>query len=130
MTTDAAACALERARAAWGDLPDWVEALARACDDGSQAAIARKLDVSPALVSGVLRKTYKGSMAAVEQRVRGALLAKTVACPVVGDLAADACLANQRAPWSSHNPGRISFFRACRGGCPHAIGGVDADGTD
>ncbi|MEO0034388.1 MAG: hypothetical protein RLZZ501_411 [Pseudomonadota bacterium] len=128
MTNDAAT-ALERARAAWGDPPDWVEALAQACDDASQANVARLLGVSAALVSGVLRARYQGSMAAAEQRVRGVLLAATVSCPVVGELAADACLIHQRAPWAPHNPARIAFFRACRAGCPHAtlIGGMDAE---
>jgi len=131
MTNDPT-CAIDRARAAWNDLPDWVETLARACDDRSQATVARLLGVSPALVSGVLRASYRGSMEAAEQRVRGVLMAATVVCPVVGELATDACLRHQRTPWAPHNPGRIAFYRACRGGCPHAtqIGGRDADGTD
>lgn len=111
--------ALQNARSAWGDVPDWVETLALACDRNSQNAVARRLGYSGALVSLVIRRRYGGSLTAVERTVRATLMAVTVACPVVGDLAADVCDAHQRAPWAP-SPGRIAFYRACRNGCPHA----------
>lgn len=117
-----------RARVAWGDdLPAWILALAVECDRTSQKAAARRLGYSPATVSLVLANTYGGDLTKVEQAVRGAFMAATVACPVVGDLAADTCLNHQKAPWAPHNPQRIAFFRACRGGCANSrIGGNDA----
>ncbi len=41
---------------AWGDtLPDWVRALAEACEASSQNKVAQQLGYSGALVSNVLR---------------------------------------------------------------------------
>lgn len=113
--------ALDRARAAFGEaLPDWVEVLAREADRTSQNAVAVRIKYSAATVSHVLKAAYKGDITAVEQSVRGALMAVTVHCPVVGDLATDLCLRHQRAPWAPHNPQRIQFYRACRSGCRHS----------
>jgi hypothetical protein len=120
---------VEKAIAAWGEpLPDWVDVLARACAADSQAAVARRLGYSGALVSNVLAAKYKADLASVETVVRGVLMAATVVCPVVGDLATDQCLGHQRAPWAPHNPQRIAFYRACRAGCPNSrIGGGHAE---
>jgi glycine cleavage system regulatory protein len=116
---------LNLAISAWGDdKPVWVRALADACDAENQTLVARRLNRSSGLVSSVLSGKYKGSMDAVEQVVRGALMAETVDCPVVGALSTDTCLEHQQAKWAPHNPQRIAFFRACRNGCPHSrIGG-------
>lgn len=119
--------ASDKAAAAWGTAPDWIAALAAECDRTSQNTVARRLGYSAAALSQVINGRYNADSTALEQVVRGALMALTVTCPVVGDLAADACLAHQRAAWSPHNPQRIAFFRACRAGCPHSrIGGHDA----
>ncbi|MDA8230375.1 MAG: transcriptional regulator [Magnetospirillum sp.] len=113
--------ALARVKAAWGEsMPDWVDALGRACDQASQSAVAKRIGYSAAAVSFVINAKYTGDLTAVEQAVRGALMAATVACPLVGELATDACLAHQRAAWAPHNPQRIAFYRACRSGCPHS----------
>ncbi len=116
--------ALDRAKAAWGEpLPDWIEELALECDRTNQAAVARRLERSPALVSNVLQNKYP-NMSAIEPVVRGVLMKATVNCPVVGDLATDTCLKHQRATWAPHNPQRIQFYKACRNQCPHSrIGG-------
>ncbi|BAE49253.1 hypothetical protein [Paramagnetospirillum magneticum] len=126
--TTAPATALGRARLAWGDdMPAWIEALARACDEASQKKVAARVGYSPATLSYVLNARYTGDLGAVEQAVKGALMAETVNCPVVGELACDACLVHQRAPWAPHNPQRIAFYRACRAGCPNSrIGGGNA----
>lgn len=119
---------VEKARTAWGDgAPDWIIALAAECDRTNQRAAATRMDYSAATVSLVLVGRYKGDLTAVEQAVRGAFMKATVDCPVVGELATDTCLKHQRASWSPHNPQRIAFYRACRGGCPHSrIGGDNA----
>ena len=92
--------ALTRARAAWGNpLPDWIEALAKACDQSSQARVAGAIHYSPATLSYVLKNRYAGDARKdAERAARGASLHKMVQCPVVGPLGADACLAHQRAP--------------------------------
>lgn len=127
MTTEKLS-ALAKAQAAWGDrLPDWVAALARECDRTSQNLAAKRVDYSSTAVSQVINGKYSGDLTAIEQAVRGVLMAATVECPVVGALASDACLNHQRAPWSPHNPQRIAFYRACRQGCPHSrLGGCHA----
>lgn len=112
--------ALARAQAAWGNPPDWVRALADACDRATQTEVAKRIGRSAALVSNVLTAKYKGDLTAVEQVVRGALMNGVVDCPVVGELASDTCDQHQKAKWSPINPQRIAFYRACRAGCPHS----------
>lgn len=112
--------AVERATAAWGAaLRPWVQRLAEECDATSQANVAGRLGYSPATLSYVLRNAYKGDLACVELAATGALMARTVQCPVLGDLRADDCLRHQRAPWSPNNPTNIDLYKACRGGCPN-----------
>ncbi len=117
------------AEAAWGlDAPDWIMALAEACDRlGSQRAAADALGYSPAVVNQVLRNTYRGDMRKVEDKVRGAFLGETVACPVLGALTKDRCRENQALPFAATNSVRVRLWRACRGGCPHAKGGEHAE---
>jgi hypothetical protein len=113
--------ARSRAEAAWGaDLPDWIGALAGACDATSQARVAATVGYSAAAISTVLRKCYPGDVGKVERAVRGALMNATVDCPVVGTLAHNECLAHQRAPFAATNVQRVALYRACRGGCPHS----------
>ena len=112
--------AVARATAAWGSaLPPWVRRLAEECDATSQSKVAGRLGYSPATLSYVLRNAYKGDLASVELAATGALMARTVQCPVLGDLRADDCLRHQREPWSPNNPQRIDLYKACRGGCPN-----------
>ncbi len=118
--------AVTRARSSWGkDVPPWVLALARACDAGSGASVAKRLGYSGAVVSQVLRNAYQGSLSRVEEVVRGAFMAETVGCPVVGEIAKDLCAEHQRRPFANTNPTRVRLYRACRGGCPHSkVGGA------
>jgi hypothetical protein len=119
-----------RALTAWGDAaPDWVLALAAEADRGTARAAALSIGYSAATVSLVLANRYTGDLTAVEQVVRGRLMALTVPCPVVGDLAADTCLFHQRQPWAPHNPQRIQFYRACRSGCAHSRLAEGREGT-
>lgn len=128
-----AVSSLETARAAWGEnLPAWVKRLAEECDapGSSQNKVARAIRYSPAVVSSVLRGTYKGDSTAVERAVRGAFLGDTVYCPIDGEIGADRCNAQQRAPLCTGNTRAIQLYRACRAGCPHARldGKGDSDG--
>ena len=106
---------IDKARVAWGDdCPHWVIALADACDHASQKTVAERIGYSPAVVNTVLKGKYNAGMAAVEQAVRGALLAETVDCPVYGDLEGHRCLEYQRRKFAATNPTRVRLYRTCR----------------
>lgn len=109
----------ERAAAAWGEpLPAWVAALARACDAGSQAEAGRRIGYSGPTVNQVLARSYPGNLAAVERAVRGAFLAETVDCPVLGQIPTNTCQAQQRRRLSTASPQQARLYRACKA-CPH-----------
>lgn len=109
------------ARAAWGAaLPEWVEALARACDSESQAAVARRLGYSPSVVSQVLGAKYGAGLGAVETAVRQVFLAAAVACPVLGEITGERCREEQRKPFAATSSFRVRLWRACRA-CSHNL---------
>lgn len=115
--------AMNTATEAWStDLPDWVRVLAAECDATTQKAAARQIGYSPAVVNTVLKRSYKGDLAAVEQAVKGALLNATVSCPVAGELAGHVCLEYQRQPFRPTNAQRVRLYKACHGGCPNKRG--------
>ena len=99
---------------------DWLEVLRAECAATNQARVARRNGYTPGVVSGVLKRTYKGDLKAIEQAVRGALMSATVNCPVLGDLPADRCLKIQKQPLAATTPQRVALWKACRGGCPHS----------
>lgn len=108
---------LDIARAHWGArMPDWIEALARACTQTSQNKVAARLGRSAALVSNVLRARYPGDMASVEELVRGHLLAETVACPSLGVLPLHECQSWRVKARSFQNTNslRVRMWRACQ----------------
>jgi predicted transcriptional regulator len=111
---------LDAARVAWGEaMPDWIDALARAADRTNQVQVAEALGVSASAVNAVIRNRYGAHPARIEQRVRGRLMAETVACPVLGELASDLCLEWQRKAEAFHDTGQLRrrMYRACRA-CP------------
>ena len=110
--------AVSKASAAWGgDVPDWLAALARACDAESGRAVATRLGVSPAAVSRVLGNNY-GDTAAMERRVREVLMVNRVNCPVLREIGVEDCRAHQRRPFSPVNPLFVQLARACPA-CPN-----------
>lgn len=118
-------CAIERAREAWGSsMPDWVLALAQACDEpgSSQAQLAKRISYSGTVINRVLSNTYAGNLKRVEAKVRGALLSATVACPVLGEISRLRCVNEQGKSLSARNPVAVRLFNACHGGCPNFIG--------
>jgi hypothetical protein len=64
-----------------GSVPDWVTVLVTECDQSSQATVAKKLNVSSALVSQTIRNQYKGNMANVETIVRETFMKARPASP-------------------------------------------------
>lgn len=113
--------ALTRAAQHWGvDLPDWVAALASACDEsGSQSAVAARLGYSPAVVSQVLKHDYRGNYEAVEAAVRARLMAATIECPVLGPILLEDCHDHQRAAQAGAREStlQVRLARACPA-CP------------
>ena len=120
--------AVERAMGAWRPLPDWVRAMAEACDASSQAQAARRMGYSPATVSLVLRNAWSRDLSHVGAAARGAFLSATVDCPVLGTVGTSECVTHQRAKFSTVNTLCVRLYRACRAGCPHSrlTGGTDA----
>lgn len=113
--------ALDTARAAWGeDMPDWVRALATACEETTQSAVARRLKLSGGFVSQTLRRTYAGAgYATIEEAVRGALMGSTIECPALGTLPADECRhwRGRAKAFVNTNSLRVRMFHACNA-CP------------
>lgn len=111
---------LDVARAAWGsDLPDWVEQLARHCTERSQAAVARELDRSGAVISQVLRRIYPADTSRIEERVRGLFMAGQVDCPALGPLSTLKCQdwREKSREFVLASPQRARMYRACNS-CP------------
>ncbi|HEY2070687.1 MAG TPA: hypothetical protein VGG48_14110 [Rhizomicrobium sp.] len=118
---------LQNAHDRWGQVPDWVEALARQAQlDGNQSKTARTCGFTNAsTVSGVINKTYPGRLDKIEAQVRGALMHLTVICPVMGSIGRNDCVAYQGVKFSAANPQRARLSAACKS-CPNAIGGNHA----
>lgn len=100
--------------------PGWLEVLRQVCADSTQAAVAKRLNVSSAMINQVLKGVYRGNMARIQGLVEGAYCNHTVQCPVIGEIRLDVCLHWQAEPFKPVNPQRVKLFRACRSGCPHS----------
>lgn len=109
---------MDKARAAWGAVPDWVAALATACDARGLNRTAEKISMSPALVSLVIRKTHHAGYEYAEARVRNKLMTPLRACPVLGLISEQQCEGEQAKPFTSVNPLAVAVYRACRD-CPY-----------
>lgn len=111
---------VDTARAAWGDdIPDWVLVLAQECSRRSQAAVARDLDRSGAIISQVLRRIYPADTARIEERVRGLFMAGQVNCPALGPLSMMTCQdwREKSREFVLASPQRARMYRACNA-CP------------
>ncbi|WP_425099166.1 hypothetical protein [Tropicibacter sp. S64] len=118
------------AREAWGaDVPDWIIALAEACDASSQNKVAKQIGRSASLVSTVLTNSYAGNMEAVEDVVRGALMSEKVACPHLGEIGTQKCRAWRSRPFSNRNTLSIQMYRACKV-CPRNVDKKEAEDAD
>ena len=98
----------------------WIDVLRARCAETSQAEVARRIGYSPAVITGILKGTYKGSSAAVEAAFRGVFMGQTVPCPVLGEIPPMDCAGHQGRPFGAANPIHTELYRACRGGCPHS----------
>jgi hypothetical protein len=119
--------ALDTARTFWGeDLPDWVDALARACDETSQNKVAVKMERSAALVSNVLRNRYSADTGIVEDLVRGHFMREVVDCPALGEIGKQVCRRwrGKAANFENVNSQTVTMYRACNR-CPIHKGADD-----
>ena len=105
---------------------NWHERLREECARTSQARVAERIGYSPAVVNQVLNGGYKGDLRAVQKAVEGAFMGATVDCPVLGMIASDQCLREQKREYAATNPGRVRLWKACRGECPHSRVGKEA----
>ena len=119
MTAVAKPTNADKAREAWGTVPDWIERLAEACDAAGLNQTAMKIGLSPALVSLVIRRRHHATYAFAEARVRGMLMTPIIPCPVLGLISTTQCREEQQKPFTSINPLAVAVYRACRGGCRH-----------
>lgn len=109
----------DKALAAWGrDMPDWVRALAEACDDKGLRRTAGAIGVSPAMASLAVNR-QRDKLDFIKAKVTATLMVTIIACPVMGVMGKTECLQEQAKPFSAANPLRIQLYRACRNGCPH-----------
>ena len=118
-----------RAKSCWGDPPSWVIALAEEASRTSASAAAKRINYAPSTISQVISATYRGDLKRVEGMVRGALMASTVDCPVLGEIGQDRCLDEQGRPFAATSAHRAQLFHWCGGRCPHSKryeGGGDA----
>lgn len=116
---------VEKASVAWAPAPDWVQVLAAEADRTGQPAAGKKIRYSAATVSQIISNTYKGDLPRVEEMVRGALMAATVECPVLGEIGRDRCASEQQEPFRATSAFRAQLYHACRSGCPHSKHGAE-----
>jgi len=105
---------VDKATTAWGTVPDWIQVLAETCDVHGLNQTAGKINLSPALVSLVIRKKHHASYSHAEERVRNMLMTPIVFCPVLGLISAEQCREEQKKPFTSVNPLAVAVYRACR----------------
>ncbi|NRA85806.1 MAG: helix-turn-helix transcriptional regulator [Rhizobiales bacterium] len=111
-----------KAELAWGfDLPDWVKALSKACDETSQNQVAKKLDISGSQISQIISRKYKGVYDNAENMVRSSLMREVVTCRVFDcEIALSQCIENQQRLSDGRMSGsELGFFRHQCPNCPN-----------
>ncbi len=112
---------VDNAIQAWGALPpDWIMALAEDANRTSGTEAAQRIGYSSAVVTSVINNNYRGAMKTVEARVRGALLAEEVDCPIIGAIRRDRCMDEQKKSHIGSSAQRTRLYHACRSGCAHS----------
>lgn len=74
---------------------NWLDLLRAACAETTQTAVAKRLEVSPAMINQALKGNYKGDLNRLRVKVEGVLGGQTVACPVIDNLPKHKCLKYQ-----------------------------------
>lgn len=120
---------MQIAQEAWGgEVPDFVEALVRACDaaGSSQNKVASKIGYSGAVISQIIRNSYGAETGTLEARVRAVYMDGAVDCPALGSIEAAGCLAwrDKAKALRSASPLVVQMFNQCRR-CPRYKGKRD-----
>lgn len=92
----------------------WFIALKHALKTTSQSKIAATCGVSGTAINQVLKGVYPGSITNVAEKVSGALLKKSVTCPVLDVITTDICANHRSKGFMPNNPMRVSLFKACQ----------------
>ncbi len=119
----------DKAAAAWQPVPDWIAVLAAHADHAGLKGTAERINYSVSAVSTVISGKYAGDVGRVEAMVRGALMAETVDCPVLGAIGRDRCLREQKEPFRATSAFRVRMYHACRR-CPIASQNQPTEGKD
>lgn len=110
---------VEKAAAAHGEpLSDWLDELARLADAEGLRGAGERIGYHASAVSMIIAGKYQGDVDRVEQMVRGALMALSVNCPVLGQIGRDQCLTEQKEPFRATSRHRAQLFHACKT-CPN-----------
>lgn len=105
----------EKAMEAWGAvLPDWVAELVAVADAEGLGGAEKRVGYSRSAISTIIARKYNGDLGRVEQMVRGALMALTVDCPVLGEIGRDRCLTEQKEPFRATSRHRAQLFHQCK----------------
>lgn len=110
----------QKAKLAWGTVPDWIGELAELAQTQGLNACAARLGYSSATISQTIGNKYAGDLGKLEDKVRGVLMGATVDCPVLGEIGRDVCLGWQGKERATTNAMRARLYRACRDGCKHS----------
>lgn len=122
---------VEKANEAFeGVAPDWIIALAELADSTNLETAGEAIGYSGSAISSVLRNVYSGDVGRITEKVRGALLGKVVACPVIGEMSRDTCLDWQSKPKAQTSAHRMRMFHACRNNCPNFRSKGAPNGTE
>lgn len=105
---------VEKLRDAHDEPADWLIALATCADQERLAGAGKRIGYSGSAVSTIIAGKYAGDLDRVEEMVRGALMASTVECPILGEIGRDRCLTEQNEPFRATSSFRAQLFHACQ----------------
>jgi len=94
---------------------DWLGLLRNAIkQEGSQAAVARKIGYSSSTINQVLHRKYAGSTSLISAKVIEVYGNETVFCPVLGEIPLGRCSREKQMEFSTSNPLRVELSDACQ----------------
>jgi hypothetical protein len=93
--------------------PEWIGVLRAHASAHGQKASGRAIGYSGSYVCSIINGKITSGLDAVQQAVEGALMGKTVDCPVIGDIPRNRCLEHQAKPFAATSPMRVALSRAC-----------------
>ncbi len=98
--------------------PAWLETLRDECASRPQSAVAQACGLSSSTINQILKGNYRANTRRIQAKVEGALMGKTLKCPVYGELPRNRCIEFQQLPFAISSPQRVQLFHACKT-CPN-----------